>query len=452
MSLESVLLGRRALLGGAAGVLVAAALPAPAAAQPSATDSQRQAMAFLDLMTDAHADAGTLRLPQSYSDQLGLYATAFTYDAALAILAYLADSRDTSEDRAAQLGEALQYAQQHDPEFSDGRLRQAYDVGPYTRNGVEQPDGFVREDGSVNIGGAFGFTASDTGAQAWAGLAQCALHRRTGDDRMLGSATRLGEWVADTCRSPRPLGGFTAGTDRRGIVRAEVTTAHNAALVAFFGQLAALTGDQTWLAKREIARLFVSRMWSPTRQLFLSGAVDGATPDRATTVLETQTHGWLALTDLDHNGCLDTVARRLTVTDTAAEVNSTLVGAQRLTGVTVSSASRTADPAVPIEPGLPYPDRNAVWLEGTAQFATALLHSPDGLPSAQLRLRALADAQANLGADQTVADRPIPRGSGLVAATSPLHAGFMESGYYPAKHVAATAWYALALGDVNPLA
>jgi hypothetical protein len=452
MGLESMALSRRAILGGAVGVVAAAAFPARAMAQPSPTDSQRQAMVFLDLMMDAHADAGTLRLPQSYTDQVGLYATAFTYDIALAVLAYLADDRDTSEDRAAQLGEALHYAQQHDPEFSDGRVRQAYNVGPYTRNGVEHPDGFVHDDGTVNIGGAFGFTASDTGTQAWTGLAHCALHRRTGDDRMLGSAMRLGEWIADSCRSHRSLGGFSAGVDRDGTSRPEVRTAHNAALVALFGQLAEITGDRTWLFERDVARSFVSRMWSPVRQVFLSGAIDGSTPDRNTIVLEAQTHGWLASTDLDYIGCLDTVARQLTVTDTAAALNSALTGTQRVTGVTVSSASRTADPAVPIEPGLPYPDRSAVWLEGTAQFATALRHSPDGSRASDMRLRTLTDAQTILGADQTVAGRPIPNGAGLVAATSPLHVGFLNSGYYPAKHVAATAWYVLAVADINPLA
>jgi hypothetical protein len=39
----------------------------------------------------------------------------------------------------------------------------------------------------------------------------------------------------------------------------------------------------------------------------------------------------------------------------------------------------------------------------------------------------------------------------VVAATSPLSVGFIESGYYPARSVAATAWFVLATTGVNPL-
>ncbi len=48
-----------------------------------------QAFQYLNLMMEAHQSGGTTRLVQSYSDQQGLGATAFTYDNALTILAYL---------------------------------------------------------------------------------------------------------------------------------------------------------------------------------------------------------------------------------------------------------------------------------------------------------------------------------------------------------------------------
>ncbi|MDT5036671.1 MAG: hypothetical protein QOE03_1856 [Micromonosporaceae bacterium] len=440
--------GATTVLAGGAATLVGAGR---AEARPLA-GPRAGAMTFLDLMMDAHPDGGDLRLPQSYSDQVGLYATGFTYDAALAILAYLADDRDTSEARAHRLGEALYYAQQHDPGYSDGRLRQAYNVGPYTRAGVEQPDGLVRPDGTVNIGGAYGFIGSGTGEHAWAGLALCALHQRTGDGRMVGAAVRIADWIGRVCRSDGPLGGFTDGVDRAGQPLRGVGTAHNADLVAFFGQLAAVTGDQGWLGQRDAAARFVTAMWDPRDQIFHSGTADGRTVDRAFTVLDAQTHSWLALRDLDHVGCLDTVDRKLTVTDTAVRPNSTLVGAQTVTGVTLSSGSRTADPQTPIEPGLPRPDLDAVWLEGTAQYAAALRHSPLGALDTGTRLSALTAAQADLGVGQTVADRRLPDDAGLIAASSPVHVGYVRSGYFPARHVAATAWYVLAAAGVNPLA
>lgn len=452
---DSVRASRRTLLVGGVGVLglaVGSVLDAGrATATTSPMDARRRAMTFLDLMMDAHGDSGPVNLPQSYSDQVGLFTTGYTYDAALAILAYLADDRPESEDRAARLGEALCYAQQHDPQYSDGRLRQAYTVGPYTKAGVEQPDGLVRDNGTVNIGGAFGFTASGTGELAWAGLALCALHRRTGDGRMIDGAIRLGYWILDKCRPRGPLAGFTAGVDRVGSARVAVMTAHNADLVALFGQLAAVTGDRSWAVHRDTAAAFVVSMWNPPRQIFFLGATDGQTVDRTPMLLEAQTHSWLALGNQSHVGSLDTARRQLTVTDTANAPNSALTGGQSVTGLTLSTASRTADPAEPIEPGLPRPDPAAVWLEGTAQFMAALRHSPAGALATTTQWNTLAAAQDHLGAGQTVADQPIPVSAGLIAASSPLHVGYFRSGYYPAKHVAATAWLALAAAGDNPL-
>ncbi|WP_412742638.1 hypothetical protein [Krasilnikovia sp. MM14-A1004] len=449
-------MSRRALFTAIGGVALAGAtladvgvaLAGPPVVPPAA---RRRAIRFLDAMLAAHADSSELRLPQSYADQIGLYATGFTYDAALAILAYLDDDRAESEDRARLLGQSLVYAQQHDPRYADGRLRQAYTVGPYTRDGVAQPYGFVLPDGTVNVGGAFGFTGSGTGECAWAALALCALHRRTGDDRFFGGAVRLGEWIAQTCRSAGPLGGFTVGTGRDGGALARVSTTQNADLVALFGQLAELTGDRAWLALRGGALRFVTAMWNPVRQAFASGTPDGVSVEREPMQLEAQTHAWLALADLDHVGSLDTVSRRLTVTDTARAPNSVLRPGRSFTGVTVSAASRTADPAVEIEPGLPRPDPDAVWLEGTAQYALALRLSPLGPAPGADGLRTLVAAQAQLGADQTVGGRPLPAGGALLAATSPLHVGFVDSGYYPYAHVAATAWYLLAAAGTNPL-
>ncbi len=449
-------IGRRAVLagGGAAalGVLTsrgAGTAQAVPAGPPAGT--RRRAVAFLDAMTRAHGRPGEPRLPQSYADQVGLYTTGFTYDAALAVLAFLADGRRESAESARLLGQALVYAQEHDPHHADGRLRQAYTVGPYVRDGVEQPDGFVRPDGTVNVGGAFGFIGSGTGECAWAGLALCALHDRFGDRGSLAAAVRLGEWIVDTCRSPGRLGGFTTGIDRDGARSPRVSTAHNADVAALFGRLADLTGDRAWAAHRRAAARFVAAMWSPRERAFASGAPDGATPEVLPIVLEAQTHPRLAFAGYGPSLGVHTAARLLTVTDTARRPNSALARGRRFTGVTVSTASRTADPAVPIEPGLPRPDPYAVWLEGTAQYVLAARRDPAGLLDAIVRLRTLAEAQVRLGGGQTVAGRALPAGSGLVSATSPLHVGYVDSGYYPVAHVGTTAWFVLAATGTDPL-
>ncbi|HEX6359623.1 hypothetical protein [Actinophytocola sp.] len=85
------------------------------------------------------------------------------------------------------------------------------------------------------------------------------------------------------------------------------------------------------------------------------------------------------------------------------------------------------DPSVPIEPGLSAPDPDAVGLAGTAQYATALHHSPLGALEHYRRMQTLLAAQVTLGEGQTVAGRPLPPDGAVLAATSPLHAGYVIS-------------------------
>src|SRR5436309_16005718 len=103
---DSPRVGRRLVLStgaavaalAAAGLPVSSALAATSGADPGAAADQgrpsgprRRAASFLDATMDAYPINGATRLAQSYADQSGLFSTAFTYDHALAILAYLAD-------------------------------------------------------------------------------------------------------------------------------------------------------------------------------------------------------------------------------------------------------------------------------------------------------------------------------------------------------------------------
>ena len=192
-------ISRRALIGTGLVVGVAAVTATAHAGEPAPAaraSAPRRAAAFLAAAMDAHPDHGPLRLAQSYTDQAGLFSTAFTYDNALAILALLASRTQDGRTRATALGDALLFAQAHDPVYDDGRLRQAYNVGPYTfYDGVPQPDGFVRADGTANVGTQFGFTGTAVGDMAWAGIALSTLALRTGKRRFRTGATRIGEWI-----------------------------------------------------------------------------------------------------------------------------------------------------------------------------------------------------------------------------------------------------------------
>ncbi len=122
---------------------------APLGDDRAARDGVDRAYHFLNFMMDAYQTGTTPRLIQSYSDQLGLQSTAFTYDNALAIVAYLQRRSKDHLARARILGDSLLYAQTHDPNYSDGRLRQAYFAAP----------SFVRSDGTV-IWRSIRFTSS----------------------------------------------------------------------------------------------------------------------------------------------------------------------------------------------------------------------------------------------------------------------------------------------------
>ncbi|MGW0337031.1 Tat pathway signal sequence domain protein [Streptomyces sp. NPDC003011] len=453
-------LSRRALIGtglgaGAAVLTAAGTGTARAADAPSAGhgSSQRRAHAFLAAAMDAYPEHGPLRLTQSYTDQAGLFSTAFTYDNALAILAHLASRTQDGRSRAVALGDALLYAQTHDPVHDDGRLRQAYNVGPYTfYDGSPQPDGFVRADGTANVGTQFGFTGTAVGDMAWAAIALGALARRTGQRRFLTGAVRAGEWIARVGRTDEPLGGYKFGVNGADERLPFTSTEHNTDLIALFGQLARLTGDGVWRERRARAQAFVKRMWEPAGGFFYTGTNDGVTVNTSPIPEDTQTWTHLALASPAHARSLDWASTELAVLDTADRRNSTVPPGQSYEGVTFSSASLLADEDAPIAEGQPRPDRHGVWFEGTAHLALALRdrRAPGDEARARRLLASVERAQERLGAGQTVGGRALAARSGVVSASSPLDTGF-GFGYYPYRHAGATAWYLLAATRTNPL-
>ncbi|HYN97659.1 MAG TPA: hypothetical protein VES42_27790, partial [Pilimelia sp.] len=411
--------------------------PRPAAA---ASRDVHRALAFLDAAMDAYTTGDRPRLPQSYADEAGLHRIGYTTDAALAILAYLAHPARGSRQRAAVLGDALLHAQDHDPEYADGRLRRGYPV-----------DTMAPAAGPVVLSARPGLRASGAGDLAWAGIALAALARRTGARRFGAGAARIGAWLVRHCRSAGPLGGFRAGVDADGRPVPHLYTAQNADLVALFGALARLTGDAGWLRQRAHAARFVGRMWSRADDRWLTGSPDGAARGRGPATLDAQTHPWLALPRLRFRPALRYVERRLTVTDNATCPNSTLRGDDSCTGVTFGMASMAADPGRPIEPGLPAPDPCAVWFEGTAQYACAARRDPAGAIRWTAVTATIAAAQARPDARQNIGGRPLPARCGVPAASSPLSTGDGGSGFHPVRHVGATAWFVLAAAGVNPL-
>lgn len=471
-------LGRRAFLAltGAGAAALSGVLAAPAVAAPARTalparggphgdgrdarESVRRAHAFLDVATNAYPEQNPgPRLAQSYADQLGLFSTAFVYDNALAICASLTAGR-AHLDRARALGDGLLFAQENDPAHDDGRLRQAYNVGPYVfHDGTPQPHGLVLPDGTANIGWQFGFLGTAVGDMAWPGIALLHLHAATRDRRYLRGALRIAEWIVANTWSTRPLGGFSFGVDAANAPVPNGSTEHNVDCVAFFRQLAAATRDRRWTRASDHARAFLDRMWEPDGGFLYTGTNDGTEINRDPLPLDPQTWGWLALRDRRTAKALDWASEALATRDVAGDGVSQLPAGVTVDGVTFSSASLTSTASYN---GLPVHPRG-VWLEGTAQLAAALAdrddkgargrggrRGPDDRDRAQELLRQVRVAQASVGAGQTLGGTALPERSGVVAASSLLDTGF-GFGYFQVQHVGATAWYLMAAAGANPL-
>lgn len=410
--------------------------------------SERAAVAFVRAAADAYPDLNTgPRLAQSYTDELGLFSTAFVYDNALAVCALLADGRRSSVDTARVIGDGLVFAQDNDPDHDDGRLRQAYNVGPYTfYDGTPQPDGFVRADGAANVGWQFGFLGTAVGDMAWPGIALLQLYRVTRDRRHLRAAVRIGEWITRHTWSTQPLGGFSFGVDGANQPVPNGSTEHNVDCVAFFSMLRTATGDRRWTAASEHALAFVDRMWEPRRRWFWTGTNDGVEINRDPVPLDPATWSRLAIRERRYDHALDWAAKDLAVLDDASAPTSQLPDGTRVAGVTFSTASLTSTAK--------YNDTQVhpqgVWLEGTAQLATSLIdrNRRGDKQQAERLLDQVRHAQDVLGGGQHLGGAEVD--GGVVAASSLLDSGF-GFGYFQVQHVGATSWFLLASTGANPM-
>ena len=399
--------------------------------------SVRAAVGFLQQATDAHRTSGA-RLAQSYQDNSGLEDTAFVYDNALASIALLTSGDVT---RARAIGDALLYAQTHDGDFTDFRLRQAY-----------QANVFVDTAKDVAIPAyKFGLLGTAVGDMAWSGIALAQLAKKTRKASYLTGAVRIAEWIQTNTYSTTGLGGYTFG-ETAGL-EDHKSTEHNIDVYAFFRLIATLTGDRVWKTRAAHAWDFVEAVWNADADFFWTGSDDGTAINKAPAQLpaDAQTWSWLAARDRTYAASVDWAASNLATTDTPLRPNSALTGNQSFRGIAFASGSFLTDPTVNIggQSYNPKPDPAAVWFEGTAQLAVALSDRDargDEQLAADLRGQIKA-AQSTLGQGQTFGGKATT--GGIVAASSPLDTGF-GFGYYPNLHVGATAWYVFAGLQFNP--
>ena len=117
-------------------------------------------------------------------------------------------------------------------------------------------------------------------------------------------------------------------------------------------------------------------MWNADDGFFYTGSNDGKTIDTVVVLEEVQSESYLALLDRRYADALDWTKTNLIGTDTPQSLNSSLKGNLRLSGVSFSGVSRRATERA--SPTDPLPDPDAVWWEGTAQMAAALLARGQG--------------------------------------------------------------------------
>ena len=427
---------------------ISAETPAVSLNGPTPTQvSVSNAYLFLNQMMDAYVQGATVRLCQSYSDQIAggtFYSTAFVYDNALLLLAYLARSSYGDLDRARTIGDALLYAQKNDP-ANDGRFRQAYFAGVPDNHGVYVTTGLPY------------FQGSATGDVAWPAIALAQLYRRTGGQKYLNGALWAANFVETTARDNVnvPPGGYYFGNGQT-----NKSTEHNIDVYALYTMLAKLTGNPFWLNGAQHAQQFVQAMFDAPSGHFWTGTSDPVNIFYNNSPEDVNTWSYLALQDPNYAISVDWVKTNLLTTDTTFAFNNgwsyNTALRLRVTGMTFASLSKLGtvlgDGSV---------DADAVWLEGTGHLIAALLlrKLPPGqdIPSfhgdinlANSLIESCQVAQNSLGAGQTVNGSPLVAGQGLTASTSILNTGFGFN-YFPYLHIGATAWYVMGALGKNPL-
>lgn len=411
-----------------------------------------KAVSFQNQMMDAYATGNTVRLIQSYSDQGGLESTAFTYDNAVSIHAYLLHGTRDSLARAEVLGQGLIYAQANNFPFNDGRFAQAYFVNTPTSDGAYiTPAAFP-----------FYFYTSAVGDQSWAGMALAQLYRRTGNKSYLDAALSVANWIVTNCYNTLGPGGYSFGTNINQYNQSVPSpngksTEHNIDTFAFFTMLHELThhgsaaNGMTWKALAEHAMTFVMVMYNATNGYFFTGTLgDQISINYYPVPEDCQTWSYLALLDNHYSGTIDWALTNLKATDTASSPDTSLTGSESFSGLVYDSASLNTTGY----------DPDAVWLEGTSHTIAALIARAvagndrfrgriDDFRKAAALVSTCEMAQQQLGVGQTISGQPLTAGNGLVASTSPMDTGF-GYGYFPNLHIGATGWYLIATHAGNP--
>jgi len=342
---------------------------------------------------------------------LALRGVAFTYDNALASIALFACGKAES---ARRIADALVFATRHDPEYQDGRLRNAYAAGPVGMPSMKLPGYWSTERNAWNQDAYQ--VSSATGNQAWAALALLEAFRQSGEASYLEAARKVLHWSqANTFdgQSPAGFSGGYYGYFSKQVQQNWKSTEHNVDLAAAWSALDAVAPDAGSAQQARIARQFVSSQWDAGEGRFLIGTgADGQTSDRVRSGLDAQIWPLIALQDPPKDW--------------------------RRVFAFIDQAHRAGD-------GYGFNrDPDGLWTEGTAQAAAVA--QLNGLSDKAQPLWSVLLAQE--AGDGWLFATPAARiSTGLAIGPDSVTNDFF---YYHLPHLGATAWAAIAATGVNP--
>lgn len=284
--------------------------------------------------------------------------SAYLYDNSLILILACARGRDEDLRHARLIGDAMVYAQKHDP-IGDGRIRNASscgDIGDPSRNGIPRVPGWWDYD-NRRWGTDDYAVATDVGNMSWAAISLLSLHGKLGGmdgAPYLDAAHRLCRWIHEHCRSEVGAGGYTGGqvvSPVKGSRPSDETwksAEHNIDVYVAFTRLAAALSDPVWKERAGHARRFVTAMFDPVDGHLCCGTMaDGKTVRKKPVPLDVAPWALLALRDPDPRfaRAMDWVSKECWVDGTPEN--------PQLRGYDFNT------------------DRDAVWFEGTGMAALA---------------------------------------------------------------------------------
>lgn len=338
---------------------------------------------------------------------------AYTYDNALALLAYLA--RGTTDDirRAGLISDAFILAQNNDRFYTDLRLRNSYMAGDST----DLMTGKIRMPGWWDPTLKSWIEDKDqvgthTGNLAWAIIALLTYYENVGGVQYLNAGISLGNWIESKTRDTRGSGGYTGGYQGWEPLPTKITwksTEHNIDVYVAFSRLYNVTGNTQWKDRAQRAKTFVDSMWNATGQHFWTGTFDdGITINQTNIPLDIQPWAVLALNAYG--------------VSLQWGMNNCYLISDGFEGFDFNT------------------DLDGIWLEGTSQMVTAF-QATNQKVLANRFLTELRNAQQS--AINT-------NGLGIVAASHDgVTTGFTWD-YFSRLHVGATAWFLFAELNYNP--